>query len=106
MPGILGNICKVGRRGHYSHGLWQRGQKLLRSRYTVPITRNWLEAIVDGNVLSLERFKLLEDRRDIAPRGNISWEQQHGHAIYGSGSRARNHVGGSGANRRGAGERA
>lgn len=51
-------------------------------------------------------FEPLKHRSDVPPREDIPRQEQHGKAIDRGGGRARDHVGGPGADRGRAGERA
>ena len=81
------------RRSEDAHGFGKRGQQLLGTLDTIPVARDGLEAIVDGNILGGRRFELLQHGSDVATRKNIAGEQQYGQTVYGGGRRAGDHVG-------------
>ncbi len=85
------------RRGEHAHGFGQRRDELLRAVDAVPVARDRPEAVVDGEILRVFAFKLLQHRGLDALGEDIAGEQQHGQAVDGGDRGAGDHVGGAGA---------
>src|SRR5690348_13658782 len=81
-----GNCSGFRRTGQYAHGLRERDEQLFRAYNPIPITADWLKTIVDRDILSMFRFQLLQDRRDVPTSKEISRKKQDRQAVNRRGS--------------------
>ncbi len=99
-----GDGAGVRRAGQHAHGFGQRGDDLVRPVDAVPVAADRLEAVVDADVLGMLGFELLQHRGHVAPGEDVAGQEQHRQAVDGGRGRAGDHVGGAGADGRGARE--
>ena len=92
----------LGWRGEDAHRLGQRGDQLLGPIDPVPVARHRPEAVVHRDVLAVLGLELLQHGGDVAPREDVSRQQQDRQPVDGGAGGRGQHVGGARANRCGA----
>jgi len=101
---VLALILSVG--AYVIAGFGKRGQQLLGPIDAIPVARHRPEAIVHRPVLGLRRLQLLQDGRRHAIGEDVARQKEHRQPVDRRAGGAGHHVGRTGADRRGAHQRA
>ena len=92
----------LGRVGEHPHRAQQGGGQLLGPPHPVEEPRQRAERVVDAHVVAVGLLQLLQHGAGDAGGEDVAGQQQHRDAVDGGQRRAGEHVGGAGADRRGA----